>query len=129
MFDFRFQIIGDMGPEQGPDIVGSTFHPESRATWSNTYDVGAFTFAWNTHYIASQDDYWDDPTGENHVPSWVTHDVQANYHAPWDGRITAGVQNVTSRGAPNSDDNGDYDTSLYDFYGRVYYLEYTQTFD
>jgi iron complex outermembrane receptor protein len=129
VFDYRFQIIGDTGPEQGPDITGSTGYPESRAQLSNTYDISDFNFAWNMNYIASQDDFWDDPEGENHAASWVTHDLQANYHTPWNGRITLGVQNVTSREPPNADGAGNFDFWLYDFYGRVYYLRYTQTFD
>ena len=65
------------------------------------------------------------------APSWTTHDVQLNYHAPWDGRFTVGVRNAgekfppVGRGAVGS---RDYDFNLYDGYGRVTYFRYSQTF-
>ena len=67
------------------------------------------------------------------VPSWVTHDAQATWFAPWNGRITLGAQNIFSKepashvGKPANGYN--YDFTLYDYYGRVLYLNYTQTFN
>jgi iron complex outermembrane receptor protein len=124
VFRHSFEVVG----EPGPNVAGSTGAPESRATLSNTYDLADFTFAWNMHYISSQDDFWHDPEAKNHVPSWLTHDVQVNYHAPWDGRFTFGVQNITSKAPPNATGGAGFNYMLYDFYGRVYYVEYTQAF-
>jgi iron complex outermembrane receptor protein len=124
VFDYRFESAG----ERSPNVVGYVETPATRATLSNSYDVSHFSFAWNVHYVSAQDDLFWDPDAREHVPSWVTHDLQANYHAPWDGRITVGVQNVGSKQPPNA--NGtNFDTWLYDFYGRVYYIDYTQTFE
>jgi iron complex outermembrane receptor protein len=57
--------------------------------------------------------------------------VQATWAAPWNGRLTIGVNNVLNRGpsldALNSSGRG-FDFGLYDAYGRVTYMRYTQSF-
>jgi iron complex outermembrane receptor protein len=81
---------------------------------------------WNLNYIASTDDSSGNPDA---TPAWVTHDLQVNYFTPWNGRMTFGVDNLGDKDPPT--DGGlarGFDTSLYDPYGRVPYLRYTQTF-
>ena len=68
---------------------------------------------------------------EGHVPTWVTHDLQANYHAPWNGKFTLGVRNAGEKFPPvglGAFGSREYDYFLYDGYGRVTYFRYTQTF-
>jgi iron complex outermembrane receptor protein len=122
IFDYGFENLG----EPSGNIVGTPTYPEARATLSNYYDIRDFTFAWNLHYTAEQRDLDSEILFyDKEVPTWVTHDVQVNYHTPWNGRFTLGVQNVTGKEAP---DAGYFSFWLYDFYGRVFYADYTQTF-
>ena len=61
-----------------------------------------------------------------------TEGMANSYHAPWNGRMTLGAQNVFNEEPPlgvGNFGNEGYDSWLYDFYGRVLYVEYTQTFD
>ena len=103
--------------------------PEMRATLSNTYDISDFGLTWIVHYVSSQKGFEEDPEDGAGVPTWSSHDLQASYNARWDGRFTVGVQNVTSEKPTHIERWGGYDHLLYDFYGRVYYAKYTQTFD
>lgn len=129
VFEHSSESVG----EPSYDVVGLPGFPEERAALSNYYDIGNYTFSWIISYIGSQDEILiAEDTGENvgeHVSSWVSHDLQANWRTPWDGRLTVGVQNLTDETPPNADGPGNFDIWLYDFYGRIYYLNYTQTFD
>ena len=130
VFDYSFSSLG----YTSPNIAGWPGWPQARATLSNYYDIDDFTLSWNTEYIADQFDTadWDAGTTEGHVPTWVTHDLQINYHAPWDGKFTIGARNVFDKkpaihvGATGS---RDYNFNLYNGSGRTLYAEYTQTFD
>lgn len=111
----------------GDDIVKTPGLPENRATLNNVFSIGDWSFAYNINYIGDQ----DASTTAAAVGSWVTHDVQANYFAPWDGQITVGVRNAGEKFPPIDQGNQgsrDYDFNLYDGYGRITYVRYTQTF-
>jgi iron complex outermembrane receptor protein len=102
-----------------------------RATLSNIYEWGDYTFVWNTKYIGDQFAEIVNGVGEGYIGSWNTNDVQVNYRAPWGGKFTLGAQNVTARIPPLFlGDTGirDYDFGLYDAYGRIAYARYTHTF-
>jgi len=114
---FEYVIDGDI------DWVGSIMAPQSRATFSNSYTISDFVFAWNIQYIDGQEDLFEDEK----VPSWVTHDLQINYLAPWNGKFSIGAQNVFDKNPP-LDVWGRYDTWLYNGFGRILYAQYTQTF-
>lgn len=72
------------------------------------------------------------------VGSYTTHDLQFNYNAPWNGRFTVGMQNAfekmpkigipTEAGAQYAAGGRDYNFDLYNTYGRVTYVRYTQRF-
>ena len=122
----------------GSEQVDTPAVPETRAVLTNEYTWGDFNFAWNINYIdgtkstASQQFPDPDLDYPQRLPSWTTHDLQATWSAPWNGRFTLGVKNVTDK-APVID--GPYDPtgrgfafSLYDQYGRTPYFRYTQTF-
>ena len=117
------------------DWTGLSGRPELRATLSNHYDLGRFTFAWNVNYISSQD--WSpvfdvtDGAVEGDVPSWTTHDLQASWQAPWNGRLSLGALNAFDE-QPELDAGATrgfrYNIELYNAYGRVVYAQYTQAF-
>lgn len=120
------------------DFIEDPGLPSTRAVMTNAYSYGDFSIAYNINLISDQcDTVSTDPNDENgvicngHVPTWVTHDLQFNYHTPWDGKVTLGARNIGNKYPPlyvGVLNNRDYDFSLYDGYGRITYLRYTQTF-
>jgi len=98
---------------------------------NNTASFGKWSFAYNINMIDSTYNSIVDGAGEGHVPAWVTHDVQVNYFGDWNGKITFGVRNLTEKAPPiglGSIGVRPYDFNLYDGYGRITYLRYTQSF-
>jgi iron complex outermembrane receptor protein len=149
--DLNAQLNFDLGPgywsstlqasyvfeyviDEGIDWVGLPGQPQARATLSNHYNIGDFTFSWNIQYIGDQnDEFVDEELGvvEEHVPNWVTHDLQANYRAFWNGQFTIGAQNVFGKKPPlggYATWGADYNTWLYNGFGRILYAQYKQIF-
>ena len=64
------------------------------------------------------------------LSSWTTHDLfQANYFTPWDGRITLGVTNLADKDPVlDAGELRGFNFNLYNAYGRVPYVRYTQNF-
>ncbi|MGV6851423.1 MAG: TonB-dependent receptor [bacterium] len=115
----------------GRDLVKDPGTPADRVVLANTYEYGDFSFGYNLNMIGKQFDDIVDGEGVGHVPTWVTHDIQGNYHTPWDGKITLGIRNVGEKKPPvglGFVDSRDYDFNLYDAYGRISYVRYTQSF-
>ena len=69
------------------------------------------------------------PNAERTVEDAMYFDAQATWDAPWNGRITAGVRNLTDEEPPFSASAfaNSYDPS-YDIPGRFWYVQYTQRF-
>ncbi|PZO08681.1 MAG: TonB-dependent receptor [Lysobacteraceae bacterium] len=119
----------------GGELIGSEGAPEFRASLQNTWSKGDFSAAWNINMIDSTSSTAADAGYTvgyaQTVSSFVTHDVQATWSAPWNGRLTLGVNNLLNRG-PSLDDLNDggrgFDFGLYDGYGRVTYMRYSQSF-
>lgn len=122
-------------------VIGRPDSPRYRAVFNNILDVNDFTFGWNVNYIhstfsnAGRDCLNDSESSAcalpGDLPSFLTHDVQVSYHAPWNGTITLGVQNVSDKGPvldPLHPSGRGYSFALYDSYGRVPYLRYQQSF-
>ena len=134
--NFQYSHILDLSVDGGNDQVEYPGVPEYRAVVRNLYSYGDWSFAWNINVIGDQADEVElnDNGGVDyigHVPTWVTHDVQLNYHAPWNGKFTLGAQNVGEKYPPvglGFTDGRDYDFSLYAGHGRITYFRYTQTF-
>ncbi|NNE06731.1 MAG: TonB-dependent receptor, partial [Xanthomonadales bacterium] len=127
----QYAHVLDWSVDGGRDQVEDPGAPEYRATISNTYELGDFSFGWNTMIIGEQCDDIVAQACVGHVPTWTQNDVQVNYFTPWDGRITVGAQNVTNKQPPiGLGDIGsrDYDFDLYPGYGRIMYARYVQTF-
>ena len=132
-FNHNVQIgyLLDQSVDGGRNLVGDPGTPEARMVISNSYEMDNFSIGYNLNLIGNQCD--EIVAGEciGNVPTWVTHDVQFNYFAPWDGRITVGVRNAGEKRPPiglGAVGSRDYDFSLYDAYGRITYVNYTQTF-
>jgi iron complex outermembrane receptor protein len=129
--NFQYSHIMDYTIDGGRERVEDPGLPEYRAVLSNLYEMGDFSFAWNTNAIGEQCDDLACPAGDVGVPTWVTNDVQVNYFTPWDGKVTIGARNVTDKLPPigvGGVGSRDYDFGLYDGYGRIVYARYTQTF-
>lgn len=108
--------------------------PKMRANLSTEWTWGDFNFSWVANYIhgvQSTAGAVGDPDYPSRLPSWTTHDLQATWSAPWNGRFTVGVINIADKDpvldvyAPTG---RPFDFGLYDQYGRVPYFRYTQTF-
>ena len=129
--NFQYSQVLDYSLDKGRDRVDDPGLPSYRAVISNLYEVGDFSFAWNTNVIADQCDEGTCPPDDVGVPTWATNDVQVNYFTPWDGKVTIGARNITDKEPPinvGSFGSRRYDFSLYDGYGRIVYARYTQTF-
>lgn len=125
----------------GRDLIEDPGTPANRITINNVFSYNNWTIGYNLNVIGDQADDTDnevfidgvsvsaDKIG--HVPTWVTHDLQLTYNTSWNGRITVGVNNLTEKIPPlglGNTSGREYDFNLYDAYGRVSYLRYTQTF-
>ncbi|MDX1460682.1 MAG: TonB-dependent receptor, partial [Xanthomonadales bacterium] len=128
VFEYKVRVDDTHEPR---NQIGDPGRPQSRATFSNSYEWGDLGFAWNINYIADTYDEIVDGQGQGHVPTWVTHDVQVNYHTAWDGRLTVGAQNVLSRKPPVGVAESiarTYNFDLFNGYGRILYFRYTQVY-
>jgi iron complex outermembrane receptor protein len=120
----------------GDNLVGIERTPEFRASLQNIYSVGDFSFAWNINHIDSTGSRnalraTPDPALSLTLPSWTTHDLQISWNAPWNGIFVVGVNNIADKDPvldPLDPTGRGYDFNLYDGYGRVPYVRYTQSF-
>ena len=120
--------VHNLSSNGGANVVDAAGYPKYRGSLNNALAVGQhWDFNWNTSYIHStkarpQDNY--------RLSSWVIHDVQANYKAPWDATITLGVRNLMNKDPVFNPATGgtSYDYYLYDPWGRQPYIRYTQRF-
>jgi len=120
----------------GANIIDEPSVPKYRASLQNVWSLADFSVSWNINYIhktestaANQNP--PDTTFPDYLPSWVTHDVQVNWNAPWNGRLTVGVTNLLDKDPvqdPYDPSGRGFDFELYDGYGRVPYVRYTQSF-
>jgi iron complex outermembrane receptor protein len=135
----QISYVNSYSFDGGRNLVDDPSVPEFRAVLTNQWTYGDFTFAWNINHIDSTlstagtlaavgaNDY-----GYAHrLPSWTTHDLQASWNAPWNGRVTVGVTNAGNKAPvldPFAPTGRPFDYNLYDGYGRVPYVRYTQNF-
>ena len=113
--------------DSGENVAGNATLPRWRSVLSNVYSYGDFNVAWNVNHIGSQSTAQSPAL--DRLPSWITHDIQVNYYAPWNGRITLGVDNAFDRDPVLDPGNSrGFNFGLYNGYGRLPYLRYTQSF-
>ena len=99
--------------------------PETRAQLATTWTLGDLSLAWRVHGIEGQ----SSGSANTTVGSYVTHDLQLAWKAPWNATIAAGVTNAGDRyPSLRAYDGRPFNFYLYDAYGRTPYLRYTQTF-
>ena len=113
--------------DSGVNVAGQVGLPRWRAVWSNQWNMGDFGAAWNVNYVGSQSTAAS--SALDRTPSWTTHDLQVSYFAPWNGRVTLGVDNLLDKDPVLDPGFGrGFNFGLYNGYGRITYLRYVQTF-
>ena len=123
------------------DVTGTVGAPQFRANMTNQWTFGDFAVTWNINHIdgteSSQKALIDQfgPDADYGyaltLPSWTTHDVQFTWNAPWNGRLSVGVNNIADKDPvldPLDGSGRGFNFDLYDGYGRVTYINYTHTF-
>ncbi|HEY5971993.1 MAG TPA: TonB-dependent receptor [Pseudoxanthomonas sp.] len=129
------------------DFIKRQGFPEWRASLLNTWSKGDFAFSWTVNAIGPDPEFFVDEFARNYgyscqdtidagyrvdrcdAKAYITHDVQASYKTPWNGKVTLGAVNVTNR-KPILDFSytQGYNPALYTAYGRQIYVRYTQSF-
>ncbi|EDP99438.1 TonB-dependent receptor plug domain-containing protein [Shewanella benthica] len=109
--------------------IGRNGMPEYRFTWVVDWSYGDHSASLLTQYIDGQSEKTDPNTYEQigSLSSQTTFDASYSYMAAWNGKFTLGLRNITNQD-PVLDSNLDYDSSLYNLYGRTYTASYTQKF-
>ena len=154
---FSVSHVANYSSNGGQSVVGrggtaGNTTPRFRANLNNSWSIGDWDFNWNINYIhgvqSSSYRQWlalertpNRTAAQNNTmalyasmpdrwPAWVTHDVQVSYKAPWNATITMGVNNLTDKDPVFDQATGgaSYDYYLYDPWGRVPYIRYTQRF-
>ncbi len=126
--------VFDFFVDGGGNVVDEAGNPKYRANLNSEWTMGDFSFAWNLSFIDGYESTAfanGDPDYPARLPSHTTHDLQASWNSPWQGRFTVGMQNVFDREPvidPYDPSGRGFLFSLYDQYGRVPYFRYTQTF-
>ena len=127
-----FSRIWQWEAQNSPDADSVNFadranFPSNRANWQFNYAYGNFRAVYSGYWI--QDTFALGTTGK--VPSYVQHDANVTYFAPWDAEIQVGVRNIADRGPSLSSVNQDLSRTaqdLYPVFGRVPFVSYTQRF-
>lgn len=127
------------------EYVNLSDYPEWRASLLNTWSKGDFSVSWTVNAIDYTPEYYVDLFETNYGYScqdtvdagyaykcsgiYVTHDLQASYKTPWNGKVTLGALNVTNK-KPRLDQafTPGYNSLLFNAYGRQVYVRYTQSF-
>lgn len=125
------------------EYVGSQGYPEWRASLRNTWDKGDFSLSWTINAIAYEPayyvDYYEGVYSCSDLVDWgyadrcsgayITHDLQASYRMPWNGKVAIGVKNLTNKDPVfDAAYTEGFNSYLYNPYGRQIYFRYTQTF-
>src|SRR5690606_14323265 len=117
--------------------------PDDRGVLSATWLVGPITTNLTFNYLPSTTagvtgDWENAADGDANaiarvsrkIESWNTIDLQVSYATPWNGKFTVGARNITDEDPPLDSIFGHpyYDSQLYNPFGRVTYVRYTQDF-
>ena len=140
--------VAEYSGNDEPSISGRKGYPRIRGSLNNRWTMGDWDFNWNLTYIHGTQSQayreWralsiSDPTSPDlafwaglpdRIPSLTLHDVQVSYNAPWNATISLGVNNVANKAPVYEEAYGgtSYDSYLYQPWGRVPYVRYTQRF-
>jgi iron complex outermembrane recepter protein len=79
--------------------------------------------------LVNDEDGIPTPSAENHIGATTYHDISAYWQAPWNAKITMGLNNVFAKEPPRSVQAfaNSFDPQ-YEVPGRFVYLRYTQKF-
>ncbi|MCK7592805.1 TonB-dependent receptor plug domain-containing protein [Pseudomarimonas salicorniae] len=122
----------DSFKQDGAEQIGTNSAPKYRAQLANSWTYGDFGVAWNLSHIDSHENF----LGNGQLASWTTHDIVLTWDAPWNAKLSVGVNNATDKdpvldpsgGCASDGSPRGYCTQLYDGYGRVPFVRYTQRF-
>lgn len=119
----------------GRNLVRDPSVPRQRASLSHAYSIGDFDISFASNFIGKQFNNVTTAAGvttrSGNIASYTTHDVQFTYNTGWNADITVGFQNVFAKEPQigvSSAEGRNLDYSLYDAYGRISYVRYTQRF-
>ncbi|MFZ5657381.1 MAG: TonB-dependent receptor domain-containing protein [Pseudomonadota bacterium] len=149
---------GDIDSDDGGSVVGEYSGAGVSNNWrirSNLltrWEMGDFGATWFTRYYSRQEEacpfYYNDygfgelcndatvdanglvqPGSQNHMGATTYHDVSVYWKAPWNARVTLGVNNVFDKEAPLSFTTfaNSFDPQ-YDLPGQFFYVQYSQKF-
>jgi len=138
--------------DNGESVAGRPGNPRIRANLSNSWSNGSVSVNWNINYIHhTQSQVWRNIVADDRSTarmtaarqrererleslrkqrsSWPIQNIQVSWEAPWNARLSVGVNNLTNKEAVLEPLNGDeFDSSLYNTWGRTPYFRYSQKF-
>lgn len=119
----------DYSIDGGRDTVKDPGLPQQRISLGNVYTYSDFDFAWNINLVGDQYEDVVDGAQEGHIGSWVTHDIQVTYNSPWNSKLSVGAENAFEK-YPQliGYDGREYNYNLYNGWGRVMYVRFSQAF-
>ena len=118
----------------GRNTLKDTGEPQQRASLSNSYTWEDLDLTWNMNMIGSQYENVEQVEGggverTGNIATWITHDLQATYSFPTGTKVSLGMQNAFAKEPQLSGFDGrNYNFNLYDAYGRITYLRFSQSF-
>ncbi len=152
------QFSEDPVSGEGGNLIGEYFGTGAnnwriRSNFQTRWEMGDFGATWLVRYYSDQDEactvpvaernaLCSDPTRftnldggapdlrpENHVPERFYSDVSVYWKAPWNAKVTLGINNLFDEDAPFSAlaSNNSFDPA-YDVPGQFFYLSYNQRF-
>jgi iron complex outermembrane recepter protein len=130
----RYVHILDYAFDGGRNLAGDPGFPEMRLQGMTEWRYSDLSFGWNFNLIGDQAATVDSGgVRSGNTPTYLTHDFQLSYNAPWNGTITVGAINAfgkePSRRSAAADPSGRaFNYFLYDQYGAQPYIRYTQRF-
>ncbi|RVT46216.1 TonB-dependent receptor [Rheinheimera sediminis] len=132
---FQASHVLDFSLDSGRNLVKDPGRPQQRMALSHAWSISDFDVSFTTNLIGDQ--FNNVTTANNvttrsgHIASWTTHDLQVVYHTGWNADITVGAQNLFEKFPQigvSSAAGRNLDYTLYDAYGRISYVRYTQRF-
>ena len=111
------------------EYAGDISQPKMRGNVTVDWNNDDYFASWHISYIDGQENMYD-YAGQQDVGAYTSHNIQAGYNTPWNGKITLGVRNAF-------DEQADWylptyyrglDTGLYDPLGRTFYARLQQSF-
>lgn len=121
----------------GTDYTGAWNYPDFRGTLTLGYDIGPFTFGWNTSYISksrySATDQSDETREMPYVPAYARHDLNIAWRATENHTLSLGVKNLTrakvdhpvlaqnTGTSPHQIEGNNSANAYYDAIGRYYF--------